>query len=107
MNDRVLRDVHAEDRRATTQDGVDRGTVDQHKDHDARPPEDLGRTPRHARTGCAQWLALVRGTVPDDERRPRMDQIEGHGLSHDTETDETCVHSCRHFLVPCQATFAC
>src|SRR5215207_1749844 len=75
-------------------DGVDRGAVDQHEDHDARLPEYLGRTRRHACAGCAQWLALVRGTVPDDERRSRTGQIDRLGVSEDTETDEAYVHSC-------------
>jgi hypothetical protein len=62
VDDRVLRDVGAEVGRATAQDGVDRGAVDQHEDH--------------------------------DERRSRTGQIERHGLSHDTETDEAYVHGC-------------
>ena len=27
---------------------------------------------------------------------PAPARLKGHGLSHDTETDETCVHSCRY-----------
>ncbi len=90
----MLRDARPEVRRATAQDGVDRGAVGQHEDHYARLPEYLGRTRRHSCAGCAQWLALVGGTVPDDERRSRTGQIERHRLSHDAETDETDVHSC-------------
>jgi hypothetical protein len=27
---------------------------------------------------------------------PARARLKGHGLSHDTETDETCVHGCRY-----------
>ena len=41
--------------------------------------------------------AAFRGrAVPNQERRAGLYQIERHGLSHDTETDETYVHMHLH-----------
>jgi hypothetical protein len=84
VDDRVVRNVRAELRCATAENGVDCVAIDQHHEYHAGPFKYLGRI---CRDGCArrsQGVTPVSGTVPHNELCTRTGQIERHGLSHDT-----------------------
>ena len=88
MDDRVAVDVRTEVWRAPAKNCVGRGAVGQHEQHDPRAGEHLDGAGRHLRAGGMQRLAPLSGAVPDDKRRPGAGEVERHGLTHDTQTNE-------------------